>query len=73
MVITSPGVSVTCLRKEDVHDHWGSAYNYAHEMSLPAARKEYVGCSTNGRTDSGKTHKQHAAHHYDKSGNHLRR
>merc|ERR1719424_1432205 len=69
MILKGRASHVTCLRNEDVHDHWGSRYDSAYEMTLQAARKEYVGCRNNGRTDSGKTHKEHSAHHYDKHGN----
>ena len=73
MVLKGRASHVTCLRNEDVHDHWGSSYDSAYEMTLQAARKEYVGCRRNGRTDSGKTHKEHSASHYDSKGDHLRR
>jgi hypothetical protein len=73
MILKGKSSHVTCLRNEDVHDHWGSKYDSAYEMSLSAARKEYVGCRSNGRTDSGKTHKEHSASHYDSKGDHLRR
>jgi hypothetical protein len=73
MILKGRASHVTCLRNEDVHDHWGSRYDSAYEMTLQAARNEYVNCRRNGRTDSGKTHKEHSAHHYDSKGNHLRR
>ena len=42
VMLKDAGSSVTCLRNEDVHDHWGSSYDSAAEMTLQAARKEYV-------------------------------
>ena len=72
MVLDAAGSHVTCLRNEDVHDDWGSAYDNDHQMTLQQARLEYTNCANNGRTDSGMTHQQHSPDHYDSNGVHLR-
>merc|ERR1712086_494276 len=84
MVLDHAGSHVTCLRNEDIHDDWGSAYDNDHEMTLQQARLEYTNCANNGRTDSGMTHQEHSctdsgmthqehsADHYDANGVHLR-
>jgi len=72
MILDAAGSHVTCLRNEDIHDDWGSAYDNDHQMTLQEARLEYTGCRDNGRTDSGMTHQQHSSDHYDSNGVHLR-
>ena len=60
---------VLCANRDDI-DGWGAAYQSATKMTIAAARDEYVNCENNGRTDSGKTHKEHESDHFDKNGNH---